>query len=170
MTTIYHARLQTPFGRLHLFGSARGLLRVALPNEPRHAAEASIERALGRVDWREEAAAHAVALAQLAGYFAGERKPFDVPLDVRGTPFQRLVWEAVAAVPYGQTRTYSEIARAVGRPAAFRAVGAANGANPVPPIVPCHRIVGADGDLTGYGGGLAMKQRLLELERGDREG
>ncbi len=101
---------------------------------------------------------------ELSGYFAGEVQEFDVPLDMRGTPFQLRVWNEVYGVGYAQVRSYRDIANAIGQPSAVRAVGAANGANPVPIIVPCHRIIGSDGSLTGYGGGLDMKRRLLELE------
>jgi len=101
---------------------------------------------------------------QLRAYFAGELRVFDLPLAPNGTAFQRAVWDAVSAVPYGSTATYSEIAAAVGRPAACRAVGAANGRNPIPVIVPCHRVIGAAGALTGYGGGLDRKHSLLDLE------
>ena len=113
-----------------------------------------------------DAAALKPALQQLRGWFAGERRAFDVPLAPRGTPFQLAVWQAVADVPWGATCSYAEIARRIGRPAAVRAVGAANGANPLPPIIPCHRIIGSNGALTGYGGGLALKQLLLAWERG----
>lgn len=104
------------------------------------------------------------ALRELAEYFAGERQTFTVALDPSGPAFFQRVWAEVARVPYGETRSYAEIARAVGAPAATRAVGAANGANPVAPFVPCHRIVGSDGRLTGYGPGLPLKQRLLVME------
>ena len=104
------------------------------------------------------------AANQIRAYFAGELREFELPLAVRGTAFQREVWAAVYAVPYGSTATYSEIAAAVGRPDACRAVGAANGRNPLPVIVPCHRIIGAGGGLTGYGGGLDRKRSLLDLE------
>ena len=104
------------------------------------------------------------AADQLRAYFAGELREFDLPLAPRGTAFQLQVWAAVSAVPYGRTATYSEIAAAAGRPSACRAVGAANGRNPLPVIVPCHRIVGAAGALTGYGGGLDRKRSLLDLE------
>jgi methylated-DNA-[protein]-cysteine S-methyltransferase len=103
---------------------------------------------------------------QLDEYFAGRRRRFDLPLAPAGTPFQRQVWEALAAIPYGETRTYGEVARSLGRPDASRAVGAANGANPLPIVIPCHRVVGSDGSLTGFGGGLETKSALLELERG----
>lgn len=113
---------------------------------------------------REPGALPAV-VEQLGEYFAGERTAFDLPLKLDGTPFQRAVWAALREIPYGETTTYGELARRLGRPAASRAVGMANGRNPVGVIVPCHRVVGAAGDLTGYGGGLDRKRRLLDLER-----
>ncbi|MEA2462285.1 MAG: methylated-DNA-[protein]-cysteine S-methyltransferase [Acidobacteriota bacterium] len=103
-------------------------------------------------------------LAQLREYFAGGRKTFDVELAPKGTPFQLDVWNALCEIPYGDTITYAELARRIGRPAAVRAVGAANGANPIPVIVPCHRVIGTNGTLTGYGGGIDRKQFLLTLE------
>lgn len=103
----------------------------------------------------------------LARYFAGDRAPFDVPAEAaEGTPFQREVWAALRAIPYGERRTYAELARAIGRPDAVRAVGAANGRNPLPILVPCHRVVGADGTLVGFAGGLPAKAALLALEAG----
>jgi len=102
---------------------------------------------------------------QLTAYFAGELRDFDVPLSPRGTDWQRRVWAAVAEIPYGETASYSEIAAVVCTPRASRAVGAANGANPLPVIIPCHRVIGAAGALTGYGGGLERKRALLDLER-----
>jgi methylated-DNA-[protein]-cysteine S-methyltransferase len=104
------------------------------------------------------------AARQLRAYFAGALREFELPLDIEGTDFQKRVWGEVAAIPYGETRSYLQIAQALGSPRAVRAVGAANGANPVPIVVPCHRVIGAKGKLVGYGGGLAMKRRLLELE------
>jgi O-6-methylguanine DNA methyltransferase len=101
---------------------------------------------------------------QLEAYFTGETTAFDVPLDLRGTPFQVAVWRALLDIPYGEVRTYGEVARAVGRPRAARPVGVAVGKNPVAIVVPCHRVIGADGTMTGYAGGLAMKGRLLERE------
>ncbi len=106
------------------------------------------------------------AEAQLDAYFAGELERFELPLAPRGTEFQRGVWEALLEIPYGSTTTYSELAAAIGRPSACRAVGAANGCNPLAVIVPCHRVIGAAGALTGYGGGLERKRRLLALEAG----
>ena len=104
------------------------------------------------------------AQEQLASYFAGRLRRFAVPLDPRGTPFQRQVWAALAAIPYGETRSYGAVAAAIGQPTASRAVGAANGRNPVSIIVPCHRVVGSGGGLTGFAGGLEAKRRLLSLE------
>jgi len=101
---------------------------------------------------------------QLADYFAGRRRAFDLPLDFRGTDFQKSVWAALLAIPFGETRSYGEIARAIGRPAAVRAVGAANGRNPISIVAPCHRVIGTNGTLTGFAGGLAAKAHLLTLE------
>ena len=104
------------------------------------------------------------AARQLRAYFAGQLRRFDLPLDMQGTEFQLRVWHELERIPYGETRSYRQIAEAVGAPRAVRAVGAANGANPIPIVVPCHRVIGANGKLVGYGGGLPLKKRLLELE------
>ncbi|MCF3963703.1 methylated-DNA--[protein]-cysteine S-methyltransferase [Streptomyces fuscigenes] len=109
------------------------------------------------------------AVAQLDAYFRGELREFDLPLHLEGTGFQRLVWKQLTLIPYGETRSYGQLAAALGRPGASRAVGLANGKNPVSIVVPCHRVVGSTGGLTGYGGGLANKQRLLTLESGHVE-
>jgi methylated-DNA-[protein]-cysteine S-methyltransferase len=164
--TVAYATLETPIGLLQFFGGAAGLLMVALPNEGPPAPAARVRRLLGAVEVIEDPLALAPALAQFEAYFRGELRQFDLPLDPRGTPFQRQVWAAVARVAYGETRSYGEIAAAIGKPAAVRAVGLANGANPLPIIIPCHRVIGANGSLTGYGGGLEAKRRLLALERG----
>jgi len=112
----------------------------------------------------EDASRTAEVRRQLAEYFAGRRREFDLPLAPRGTPFELAVWAELRRIPFGETRSYADVARALGKPAATRAVGRANGANPIPIVVPCHRVVGSDGSLTGFGGGLAAKARLLELE------
>ncbi len=104
------------------------------------------------------------AARQLRAYFAGTLRDFDLPLDLRGTPFQLRVWHALEAIPYGETRSYLQIATGIGAEKAVRAVGAANGANPIPIVVPCHRVIGSGGKLVGYGGGLPLKKRLLTLE------
>ena len=116
--------------------------------------------------WREAREPFTQAIEQLDQYFAGERTEFDLELDMRGTQFQNDVWNALLTIPYGETRSYGEIARQIGRPDRARAVGAANGSNPVSIIVPCHRVIGSDGSLTGYGGGLPRKRFLLDLEAG----
>ncbi len=108
------------------------------------------------------------AATQLREFFAGKRRTFDLPLRPKGTPFQLSVWEQLRTIPYGETRSYADVARAIGREAAVRAVGAANGANPIPIVIPCHRVIGSNGSLTGFGGGIDVKRRLLELEAGYR--
>ena len=146
----------SPVGRWGVEGTDRVVTRVWMPNEHPRASRGDAPRAV------------ADAARQLAQYLAGERREFDVQLDDdEATDFQREVWMALCAIPYGQTRTYAEIARAVGRPLAARAVGQANHANPWPVIVPCHRVVAAAG-LGGYGGGLDVKRYLLDLESRDR--
>ena len=114
--------------------------------------------------WRRDAAPFAAVRAQLAAYFAGERRAFDLPLRAEGTAFQRRVWAALSEIPYGQTTSYAALAHRLGNPGAVRAVGAANARNPLSIVVPCHRVVGAGGALTGYGGGVERKRALLQLE------
>jgi methylated-DNA-[protein]-cysteine S-methyltransferase len=142
--------LETPLGTLWLAAGEEGLEQVSFRELPE---TRSPSRVLDEIR------------AQLSAYFAGELDRFDVPLAPTGTEFQRRVWQEVGRIPYGGTSTYSAVAAAVGRPAACRAVGAANGRNPLPIVVPCHRVIGAAGSLTGYGGGLDRKRALLDLER-----
>ena len=158
-TPVYHARIPSPLGPLTLRGTARGLTGVFMV-EHRHGPA-------DRAGWTEDARAFVQVTRQLAEYFAGQRTAFDLPVDetgVGGTEFQRRVWRALRDVPHGQTISYGELARRVGQPAAVRAVGLANGRNPLSIIVPCHRVIGADGALTGYGGGLDRKRWLLAHE------
>ncbi len=117
-------------------------------------------------EWRERPATFREATQQLSAYFAGRLRTFDLPLRPEGTPFQRSVWDALLRIPYGETTSYGALAQAMGKPEASRAVGLANGSNPIPIVIPCHRVIGASGKLTGYGGGLDLKRRLLDLERG----
>lgn len=148
--------VETPVGPLTIVAGDSGLAAVLFGDEP-GASEDS----------------HPVIAAtarQVRQYFAGERRAFDLPLELSGTQFQRRAWLALAAVPYGTTRSYGEQARLLGAPGSARAVGAANGRNPLPIVLPCHRLVGADGSLTGYGGGLEIKRALLDLEAGVRAG
>lgn len=147
-------RFETPFGPMVLEGEET-LTRLWLPN--------ALPDNRGR---GEESPLLRAARTQLLEYLSGARRSFDLPLDPAGTDFQRSVWEALRAIPYGQTRTYGEIAAAVGRPRAVRAVGQANHVNPLPIFIPCHRVVGKNGALTGYAGGLDLKSALLALESG----
>ena len=160
-TSSCFSRAETPVGSLLLVGVRRAQ-HVALSglyfDSAPHAARAVLSQAT------QDDAAFVAVLGQLQGYFKGERRSFDVPLEPVGTAFQRQVWRALAEIPYGETTTYAAIARSIGNPNSVRAVGAANGKNPISIIVPCHRVVGADGTLTGYAGGLPNKRRLLELE------
>jgi methylated-DNA-[protein]-cysteine S-methyltransferase len=119
--------------------------------------------------WTTDATAFPDVVEQLGAYFAGDLVAFDVTIRLEGTAFQRRVWDALRAIPYGETVSYGHVAAVVGQPAASRAVGVANGRNPIAIIVPCHRVIGANGSLTGYGGGLSRKQWLLDLERARRE-
>ena len=119
--------------------------------------------------WTPDPEPFRAAVDQLASYFAGDRQWFDLDLAPRGTAFQLEVWQALRAIPYGETRSYGELAAQIGRPGASRAIGAANGNNPLSIVVPCHRVIGADGSLTGYGGGLPRKQWLLAMERGQAQ-
>jgi methylated-DNA-[protein]-cysteine S-methyltransferase len=116
--------------------------------------------------WKRDDGAFVTAREQLGEYFAGERREFDLPLDMLGNPFELRVWDELCAIPYGETVSYGEIAHRIGNPGAPRAVGLANGRNPIAVIVPCHRVIGANGSLTGYGGGLERKRLLLDLEAG----
>jgi methylated-DNA-[protein]-cysteine S-methyltransferase len=117
------------------------------------------------VDWIEEPTAFEDIRGQLDSYFAGELTAFSLQLAPQGTPFQMTVWEGLKSIPYGETISYGELAQEIGRPSASRAVGAANGRNPLPIVIPCHRVIGQDGSLTGYGGGLRFKKALLALEK-----
>src|SRR5215212_214902 len=162
--TIMIATIATPFGSLSAASSPRGLAYLGFGERAQALAEAWARR------WWPDAAltydqpAPLDLAAQLPAYFAGELRDWSLPLDLRGTPFQLQAWQALRQIPYGTTRAYSEHAAAISHPRAVRAVGAANGANPISVIVPCHRLIGKGGSLVKYGGGLEIKRRLLELE------
>ncbi len=148
--------MDSPVGRLLLAGDGDGLGLISFPGGSKARSP--------EPGWRADPAPFRAAIDQLTAYFAGTVTDFDLRLAPRGTPFQLRVWQALRAIPYGETISYGELARRVGRPEAARAVGAANGANPLPIVVPCHRVIGANGKLTGFGGGLETKAALLALE------
>lgn len=156
MDRVLYSWFESPIGPLLLAGSDAGLNLVSF-STGRHAKEVDPQ-------WQEDAGAFEEVVGQLKAYFAGQRTSFELPLDLVGTDFQKKVWMALRQIPYGETISYKELAGAIGRPSAVRAVGAANGANPIPIIIPCHRVIGNDGSLTGFGGGLPLKKKLLELE------
>ncbi|MCC2270140.1 methylated-DNA--[protein]-cysteine S-methyltransferase [Streptomyces olivaceus] len=153
-----HTVIDSPYGALTLVAED-GVLCGLYMTDQRHRPP---EESFGARDERPFAGAE----EQLEAYFAGELTEFGLPLRLTGTPFQRTVWDQLRKIPYGETRTYGQLADALGNPAASRAVGLANGRNPIGIVVPCHRVIGASGGLTGYGGGLERKQRLLDFERG----
>jgi len=151
---IWHAYAPAPIGNLLLIADEEGLLRIEFPPaSPPDEVSLDEERLMP-------------VIRQIGEFFAGRRKTFDVRIALRGTAFQLEVWRALLCIPYGETRSYAEIAKSIGRPTATRAVGAANGANPVPIIVPCHRVIGSNGSLTGFGGGIDVKRWLLNFEAG----
>ena len=156
MTTYYHY-YDSPIGKLLLAGDSSALSLLGFPG-------GSMARRHEQ-GWVEDKAQFKKVIKQLDEYFAGKRRVFDLDLAPEGTEFQQSVWQALTEIPYGETWSYGQLAQHIGKPKASRAVGAANGINPIPVIIPCHRVIGADGSLTGYSGGLWRKQRLIELER-----
>lgn len=169
METLHSTRFMSLVGPLFLAASEKGL--VALEFDARLPGQQTIRpnprdlRAeCNALQFTESATAVSRYTRELEEYFAGARRQFTFPLDLRGTDFQVACWRALLAIPYGETRTYADIAHAVGRPRGFRAVGMANNRNPVAIVVPCHRVIASDGTLCGYGGGLDIKRKLLELE------
>ena len=163
-TGIVYAWMDSPFGPVWIATTEVGICAVRLGAGQPDDFFAWLSKRIDPEPPREDPKALAPALTQLREYFSRTRRQFDLPLDARGTPFHQAVWAKVARIPYGTTTTYGEIARRIGRPRAARAVGGANGANPLPIIIPCHRVIGARGSLVGYGAGLAVKAALLQLE------
>ena len=156
MGTLHFRSMDSPVGKLTLAGKNGRLMHLRMVDQTYEPS---------RDGWEPDDEAFPEAVAQLEAYFAGERTEFKLELDLVGTTFQRRVWEALLTIPYGETRSYGEIARQIGSPGSFRAVGLANGHNPIGIIVPCHRVIGSNGSLTGYGGGLDRKRALLALEK-----
>ena len=162
--TLTYTLWDSPAGTLILGSAGQGLARLVLPTDSPDAALEAL-KAEWDGDLTRDDEAHPQAVAQLHEYFNGRRRTFDLELDLQGTDFQLRVWTALAEIPFGKTRTYGQIAEHLDQPQAMRAVGGANHANPVPIIVPCHRVIGADGGLTGFGGGLPLKKALLDWEQ-----
>ncbi|WP_276354216.1 methylated-DNA--[protein]-cysteine S-methyltransferase [Cohnella caldifontis] len=164
---VYWESLRVPlFGGKEIFLAAteRGLCRITWPQEAYEVLRAWADKRWPDAAWIRNGGRIAEYAGQMASYFEGTRQAFDIPLDLRGTEFQVAVWRRLARIPYGECRSYSEIAREIGRPAAVRAVSAAVGANPLSIVVPCHRVLGKNGALTGFRGGLQAKEALLRLE------
>jgi len=157
VTTTSYCEIDSPIGPLLLVGDQSGLLQVNFCNG-RHPAKPD-------PSWDEDPRSLKETTRQLNAYFAGKLTDFDLPLSPQGTTFQLGVWKRLCDIPYGETISYGELARRIGNPNASRAVGLANGSNPIPIIIPCHRVIGSNGKLTGYGGGLPIKEKLLALER-----
>jgi len=156
MSAVYYTRFESPVGPLLLAGDAKALRRVSF--------ESSKRSTPPETNWKENRAVFGEVIRQLKAYFRGELKEFELPLAMEGTDFQLRVWNKLREIPYGETISYSQLAGRIGNLKAVRAVGLANGSNPIPIIVPCHRVIGSDGSLTGFGGGLPTKKMLLELE------
>ena len=154
--TILYTTFDSPIGELLAVGDERSLTKLHMQDSRRPTRVGA--------DWERDDGRFAALREQLGEYFAGERREFDLELELRGSEFERRVWDALREIPYGETRAYGEIAIAIGAPGQARAVGAANGRNPIAVVVPCHRVIGADGSLTGYAGGLERKRLLLDLE------
>jgi O-6-methylguanine DNA methyltransferase len=161
MENLFCVRTSSPVGPLFLAASTKGLVRVEF--------EARMQK-LNRdtIQPRESRPALAPYLRELKEYFAGERREFSFPLDLRGTEFQLACWHALLEIPYGETRSYRDIAQAIGHPHAYRAVGMSNNRNPVAIVVPCHRVIASSGSLCGYGGGLDIKRKLLDMEQANQ--
>ena len=154
---VYCSHLKSPIGTLLLSANETGLREI---NFPKNGCPTTPDP-----DWRNDDFALGEPIRQLLAYFAGDLEDFNLPLAPEGTPFQQSVWKKLCAIPYGETISYGELARRIGNPKANRAVGLANGSNPIPIIIPCHRVIGSNGKLTGYGGGLPIKEKLLALEK-----
>jgi O-6-methylguanine DNA methyltransferase len=165
MEFVHSARFDTPFGGMLAASTERGLAYLRLPRASGRGFTGWLRRYAPGAACEEAYAANRAAIGQVLEYLDGKRAEFDLPLDLRGTEFELTVYRELERIPYGETRTYSEVACAVGHPKAYRAVGNANASNPLPLVIPCHRVVAVGGKLGGYAAGLAMKKRLLMMER-----
>jgi methylated-DNA-[protein]-cysteine S-methyltransferase len=157
MSSVLYSYFESPVGTLLLVSDGSALQQIQYPAGGRPAPPDP--------PWIKDPSALSKVARQLGAYFAGEIEKFDLPLAPEGTPFQLKVWRELCRIPYGETISYGELARRIGNPKASRAVGLANGSNPIPIVIPCHRVIGSNGKLTGYGGGLPIKEKLLALER-----
>ncbi len=166
MEIVHTATIETPIGRLRLASTEEGLAYLELPHSDGRGLAWWLRRFAPDARREEALEPNREAARQILEYLESKRRSFELDLDLRGTAFQRAVYHELIRIPYGETRSYGEVAQRIGQPRAVRAVGAANGANPIPLVVPCHRVVAAGGRLGGYGGGLPLKQRLLAMERG----
>lgn len=156
---LFYTAMESLAGPLVLAGNSNGLRRIHFANSGRFAAPEG---------WKQDDAPFGEVIRQLRAYFSGELREFDLPLALEGTAFQMKVWKNLRAIPYGETISYAQLAQEIGNPKAVRAVGLANGSNPVPIVIPCHRVIGSNGKLTGFGGGLPAKKALLALESRQR--
>ena len=168
MEIVHTTTVDSPIGTLRIVSTRRGLAYVELPHASGRGLDGWLRRCLPDARCESSVAPNQVAAKQLIEYLEGERREFDLGIDPRGTEFQLKVWDALLEIPYGGTCSYSDIASRVGCPSAVRAVGSANGANPISLVVPCHRVINADGKLGGYGGGLVLKRKLLAMEQAQR--
>ena len=166
MEVIYYATYRTPWVSLLVASGAQGLVAVRfIPRGRKKPALVWLRKRHPGAKFAQSPEFNRKAIEELEAYSRGVRQTFTVPLDLHGSPFQEKVWQALSGIPFGETRSYADIARAVGSPKAFRAVGMANRTNPVCIVVPCHRVIGSDGDLCGFGGGLKLKRQLLDHEK-----
>jgi O-6-methylguanine DNA methyltransferase len=168
MERVCSAQFESPIGVLRIASTEVGLAYLGLPRAGGRGFAGWLARSARGARHEQAYAPNRDAIRQVVEYLEGKRSDFDIPLDLRGTPFQRSVWNALLEIPYGVTRSYADVARAVHNPNAVRAVGTANGTNPIPLVVPCHRVIATGGKLGGYGGGLDLKRRLLAMEQSSR--
>lgn len=165
MGILYYDKLQSALGRLYVVVSDEGIVYIGTPDAPFEEVEVWAKKPFKNYTFEENREKVAQYIDQLEAYFKGELREFDIPIHVKGTPFQLAVWDALKGLPYGTTTSYSGIAEKIGNPKAVRAVGAAIGANPILAIIPCHRVIGKNGKMTGFRSGIPMKEFLLQLEQ-----